>query len=241
MTLDVQDIREVFISELEHEHFVIDKSGSKMIEIPGAHFLATEDSIFGTVNRDYVEQELEWYNSMSLNVNDIPGNIPKIWIDVADTNGFINSNYGWCIYSEANGLQYYNCLNELKTNPYSRRAVMIYTRPEMWTDYNKNGRSDFMCTNTVQYIFRENRLHAMVQMRSNDVWAGYRNDYAWQRHVLNTLAFQLQVESGNILWNAGSLHLYEKDFYLADNFLKTKEVSITKKEYRKKYPKSLYC
>ena len=210
----VSSIREYFNLALRSEDFVIDKTGVKTLELAGAQFIADEPSIFGTVNTDYVARELEWYKSQSLSVHDIPGGAPEIWKQVADEHGYINSNYGWCIYSQENGNQYENVLKELQQNPNSRRAVMIYTRPNMWYDYNKNGRSDFMCTNAVQYVVRDGAVHGIVQMRSNDVVFGYRNDRAWQMHVLEKLAGDLELPVGNIYWNAGSLHVYERHFNL---------------------------
>lgn len=214
MYLDVSDIRSIFQLQLASEEFVTDKTGVKMIEIVGASFEANEPSIFGTVNQNYVQRELEWYRSLSRNVNDIPGGPPTIWKEVADSRGFINSNYGWCIWSDANGRQYNRTLEELRKNPYSRRAIMIYTRPSMWNDYNKDGMSDFMCTNSVQYLLRDGKLNAVVQMRSNDAIFGYKNDYAWQKYVLDHLAKDLETEPGKIYWNVGSLHVYERHFKL---------------------------
>ena len=210
----VMDIRQHFRDLLKHKVFVTDKTGVNMLEIVGANFVADEKSIFGNVNNDYVERELEWYKSMSLSVNDIPGGPPAIWKQVADDKGYINSNYGWCIWSQENHSQYENVYNELKNNPESRRAAMIYTRPNMWNDYKSNGRSDFMCTNTVQYMIRYNELDAVVQMRSNDVVFGYKNDYAWQSYVLDKLCLDLGVQRGSIHWNVGSLHVYERHFDL---------------------------
>ena len=210
----VYDVRSSFRLLKEREMFVTDKTGSKMLEIIGASFIADEPSIFGKVNYDYVMREIQWYESQSLNVNDIPGGAPAIWNQVSDPDGWINSNYGWCIFSPDNGEQYHNALEELKRNPDSRRATMIYTRPSMWSDYNKNGMSDFMCTNAVQYLIRNNKLHSVVQMRSNDVVYGYKNDYAWQQTVLGKLSTDLGIEIGDIHWNVGSLHVYERHFDL---------------------------
>lgn len=212
LTACVSDIREYFIEELNHENYVTDKSGVNMLEIIGASFIANEETIFGPVNADYVQRELDWYKSMSLNVADIPGKTPAIWEQVADKDGFINSNYGWCIWSEENNRQYWKVWTELLEHPNSRRAVMIYTRPTMWNDYNHNGRSDFMCTNTVQYLIRNGKLDVVVQMRSNDVVFGYRNDFAWQRHVQRLMAAALGVIPGQIHWQVGSLHVYERHF-----------------------------
>jgi thymidylate synthase len=208
----VTHIRQEFQYLLKNEAFIEDKTGVKMLEIRSASFVADEPSIFGTPNQDYIDRELAWYESQSLNVNDIPGGPPTIWKQVADKHGYINSNYGWCIFSKRNGSQYDNVVKELTAHPYSRRAVMIYTRPKMWEDYNLDGMSDFMCTNAVQYMIRYGRLNAVVQMRSNDVVFGYRNDYAWQKHVLQKLAKDLGVVEGDIYWNAGSLHVYERHF-----------------------------
>lgn len=218
--MNVGYIQRLFIKALSEQDFIIDKSGVKTIEIINAFFEADKPSIFGTVNNDYVERELKWYKSMSLNVNDIPGGPPQIWKQVATEDGRINSNYGWCIYSEENGSQFANVLEELVTNPFSRRANMIYTRPSMHTDYNKDGMSDFMCTNNVQYFIREGQLHASVYMRSNDAVFGYKNDYAWQRYVQEQLLIAICNRTGaayglgKLFWNVGSLHVYERHFDL---------------------------
>ena len=211
--LKVEDIRQHFIGELMDSNFVTDKTGVKTIEMIGATFEADEPTIFGDVNDDYIQRELEWYESMSLYVDDIPGVTPAIWQQVADRAGKINSNYGWAIYHKDNGLQYVRVFNELLHLPNSRRAVMIYTRPTMWEDYKRDGMSDFMCTNTVQYMIRNEQLVAIVQMRSNDVVFGYRNDYAWQKHVADTLTTDLGLtKEPKIIWHVGSLHVYERHF-----------------------------
>lgn len=211
--LKVEHIRDHFIEELKYGRFVTDKTGVKTIEMLGATFEANHPTIFGEVNEEYVERELAWYKSMSLSVNDIPGKTPAIWQQVADENGYINSNYGWAIWHEDNFSQYANVLKELRANSNSRRAVMIYTRPTMWYDYNFNGMSDFMCTNAVQYMIRDDQLVAVVQMRSNDVVFGYRNDYAWQKYVADMLTRDLGLDvEPKIIWHVGNLHVYERHF-----------------------------
>ena len=240
----VSHIRQAFAEELKGQHFVTDKTGVKTIELVSASFIATEPYIFGEVNYDYVQRELDWYISQSLKVADIPGGPPDIWQKCASKDGYINSNYGFLIWSNDNYNQYENVLEELKKNPLSRRAVMIYNRPAMHYHYNTGGMSDFICTNAVQYVIRDGCMYAIVQMRSNDAWAGFRNDYAWQEYVLEKLvgdyneATQSAIAVGAIFWNAGSLHLYERQFYLADYYAKTGIPFITKKQYSILYPES---
>lgn len=232
--MNIQDIREQFVQKYKNNEFEIDKSGVKIVELIGASFDVDEDTIFGKPNEDYIKRELNWYLSQSLNVNDLECT-PKIWIEVADPSGYINSNYGWCIFSNENGNQYENCKQELIKNPSSRRATMIYNRPNMWEDYNKNGRSDFMCTFATQFFIRNGVLICDVKMRSNDGWAGFRNDKAWHQYVLDKLADELNIQKTKMIWNVGSLHIYESQFYLIDHYIKTGEINILKKEYDELY------
>lgn len=189
---------------------------SKTIEIQNAHFIADKDWIVREPNYEYFERELKWYLSQSLNVNDIPGGAPTMWKACADKDGYVHSNYGWVIFSSANGFQYDYCKEKLKSDPHTREAIMIYNRPSMQTEYCMNGMHDFMCTQNVQYFINERNgtsyLDCIVNIRSNDAVFGYDNDYLWFKFVLNKLAVDLKVRSGIIYWNAGSLHVYERHF-----------------------------
>ena len=210
--LNVQSIRFMFGNMFEKEEFVIDKSGCKLLEIINATFLANEDYIFKKPNQDYLIRELEWYLSQSRFVKDFPGGAPEIWKQVASKDGMINSNYGWCVYSPENYNQFESCLDTLKNHRESRQAIMIYTRPSMHIDSNFNEMSDFMCTNTVQYLIRDDILHVIVNMRSNDAIFGYRNDFPWQDYIASKMAIMTECKEYKIYWNVGSLHIYERHF-----------------------------
>jgi len=214
----IKDIRSYFISALENEEYVEDKTGVKTLDLVGASFLADAPAIFGTPNEEYISREIAWYESQSLNVEDIPGETPAIWESISSDSGKINSNYGYLINSEENFNQYKKVLRQLLVDRQSRRAVMIYQRPTMHEDFCVDGMSDFICTNAVQYLIRGNQVNAVVQMRSNDVIFGYRNDYAWQLHVLQNLVADINrlgeadYKVGDITWQVGSLHVYERHF-----------------------------
>ena len=215
----VRDIRQFFIDELKDKAFTIDKTGAKTIELIGASFIADEPAIFGEVSYDYVQEELDWYESESTNINDIRDEPPQAWKYAANKHGEINSNYGHLIWSSKYYNQYNKVLNDLLKNPTSRRACMVYNRPSIWKEYKENGKNDFICTNAVTYYIRHNTLHATVQMRSNDVMFGYRNDYAWQKHVFDMLRDDLYyqgvpLEPGHIHWQVQNLHVYERHFDL---------------------------
>ena len=155
-------------------------------------------------------------------MKDIPGDTPKIWQACADKDGKINSNYGWCIFSDENGSQYDHCLNRLLDDHHTREACMIYTRPSMQVDCNSNGMHDFMCTYSTQVFLNKINefgydLDYTVFMRSNDAVYGFCNDAIWAKHVRDKLVADLNshgltVFPGKIIWNACSLHVYERHF-----------------------------
>jgi thymidylate synthase len=188
----VDSIRYSLATMYEHKHFIEDKSGCKTLEIIGASFPADEDSVLGTPNKDYIKRELEWYESQSLFVQDIPGDTPKIWKECASNLGVINSNYGYLIFSEDNVSQYQNVLQELGENPNSRRAIMIYTRPHIWLDYYVDGMSDLAWQKYVQ--------EKLIDDLETDTGTRYGK--------------------GEILWHVGSFHLYERHFPLLEEWMK---------------------
>lgn len=208
----VSDIRAKLIQKYQNQDFVIDKTGVKTIEVIGESFIADEDWIIRKPNYEYIERELEWYKSQSLYVDDIPGETPAIWKQVASRHGKINSNYGYLIWSSDNYSQYKNVLEELTANPNSRRAVMIYNRPSMHYDYKKDNMSDFVCTYANTFLIRDGKLISHYLMRSNDCVFGYTADVHWALHVQKMLASDLGVEVGDLIWTATNLHAYERHF-----------------------------
>lgn len=205
---------------LDNNIFVIDGS-TKMVEVLNANMvLDPNDKIIKLNGRQtpekYVEQELEWYDSQDLSVNEI-GKHASLWLKICSTDGMINSNYGYLIYSNDNHNQYNNALLQLKDSKHSRRAIMIYNRPSIHTDSVKLGMSDFICTLAQHFFIRDNKLHSVVNMRSNDAIYGFFNDFYWfatvqQRFLQDVNKYYKEVEMGSLYYSANSFHVYERHF-----------------------------
>jgi len=212
---NVEHIRKEFIRLKENK--LLSDNGT--YEILNASFISNDLVIFGELNEKYAKSEVKWYLSQSRNVNDIEGKIPSIWKEVATKDGWINSNYGWCIFSEENGSQFENAIAKLENGKLSRQATMIYIRPSMHADAVRDGMNDFMCTYSVQLMIRNDYLYYHVYMRSNDAIFGYKNDSYWH-HFVHDLAYkQLKktykhLRFGHLFWNAATLHIYPRHFDL---------------------------
>lgn len=179
-----------------------DTAGDGIINVPG---FSTKEA--------YVDAEIEWYNSASTKADFIT-DFASMWGNISDDRNFVNSNYGYLIYSPQNCYQYDNAKAALENDPQSRRAVMVYCPNHI----HYTGGNDYVCTMYVSYMIRDNKLHAFVNMRSSDIRFGLIGaDLAWQVHVLKQLAKDLNIEPGFVHWHADSLHLYERHFKNLEN------------------------
>jgi thymidylate synthase len=180
---------------------------------------------------EYAEKEIKWYDSKNLNVIGWMDDI-KIWLKISDLNGFINSNYGYLIYSKENGNQYDNCFNNLIKNPNTRQAIMIYNRPSMHTDWNKKGMHDFICTLANHFFIRNNKLYSIWIQRSVDWiygWCG--TDFYWACTVYERLFSDLKnyypnLIDGNLIFFGNSVHIYKRHWDILKQIIKTNETNF---------------
>jgi len=172
----------------------------------------------------YLTNERLWYESQSLNINTnevIADN--EVWKKCATKDGYINSNYGWILYSEDNYNQYTNAVKSLLQDKLTRQSVCVYTRPSIQIEHNDgiHANKDMICTFATQHLIRDNRLEYFVYMRSNDARFGLPYDLAWHqhvyRHMYNDLTTYVHTHTleplrlGKIHWHATSIHLYVEE------------------------------
>lgn len=181
--------------------------------------------------QSYVDAELSWYLSMERNIKAQPVIARNpIWQNCAAPDGSVNSNYGWCVFSEENSHQYNNAVQSLLKDPFSRQSVCVYIRPEIQTihDDGIHAKHDFICTFCTHHFIRDNRLEYIVYMRSNDIEYGLPYDLAWHQHVFKNMLNDLvtagetcdvskykNLAFGSIWWHASSLHMYERNMSTA--------------------------
>lgn len=180
--------------------------------------------------KKYVKAELDWYKSMDLSIighEGIESNPTWQSCCTKDEKKEINSNYGWCVFSEENGSQYDNCLEVLKKDKTTRNAIIMYNRPSIYKDYKRDGMHDMICTFMSHFFIRNNRLYMIHNMRSNDIRYGFIcSDLAWNCFVYQNMYEDLKstypdLEVGTIIWTSDSMHLYSRHFEDLKNFVKS--------------------
>ena len=89
--------------------------------------------------------------------------------------------------------------------PGSRQCVI-----QIWTPTPAPSK-DIPCTLSWQLLARDGALHAVVTMRSSDIWLGMPYDFVSFSQLTNGLAGELGLVPGSLVFNLGSSHLYDRD------------------------------
>lgn len=150
----------------------------------------------------------------------------------SDDGKTINSAYGSRIFNPIYGVcppgkfidhpgQFDLVIEELKSDPDSRRAVMHINQPRDLGRAVGAGSKDVPCTMSLQLLIRDRKLHMHVLMRSNDVVWGLPYDVFSFTCLQEAFLYMLQEKGvpvddlGSYHHTAGSLHVYDTHFSLA--------------------------
>ena len=79
---------------------------------------------------------------------------------------------------------------------------------------------DIPCTCVLQFLVRDDRLHLVVMMRSNDAFIGLPHDLFAFTMLQEVVARSLDVELGTYRHMVGSLHIYKNDLQRASEYLR---------------------
>ena len=194
----------------------------------------------------YLLGEFIWY----ANGSNLPDHIlpyAKFWDTIRNSGtepgypkGTINSNYGnrlfgfaWkelpafqCYDTGAGGAwpidQWADTIKLLKRDKDTRQAIMNIHVPSDRHEGNK----DVPCTLTLHWFIRDDHLCLIVNMRSNDVILGFTNDVFQFTMLQEAMLVNLKeaypdLELGYYFHNAGSMHIYDRHFDMAEKIIGT--------------------
>ncbi|WP_309387048.1 thymidylate synthase [Cerasicoccus frondis] len=119
------------------------------------------------------------------------------------------SSYGKRMRNARPGLdQLVSCIEELRRNPASRRAAVSIYYPE---DSARNSR-DIPCAFGIFFHIREEQLITSIIMRSNNAFMLMPYNIFEFSMLAEIVANNVGVKCGKLVYFAGSMHLYERDF-----------------------------
>ena len=193
--------------------------GLKTLELEDTWLTLTnsEEPIVSLKSRNldlkYLSGEMNWYISGNLDASEI-AKYSTFWSKLADTNGTVNSNYGFLALKEkfAGKSQFEWCVERLKEDPDTRQAIINYNQPR----HKYPGNKDFVCTLNQAFRKEDDKLTSRVFMRSNDLIYGLTYDLPWFTYLQGRVAAEVGLKAGTYHHYAASLHVYEKHFKMLE-------------------------
>lgn len=213
---------------VNHPTYVTEPRGLKIKEMMNVSIVIKDPNLCLYKNStrssqiQYIVAESIWYFSGRSDLAFIQ-RYSKFWKDLTNADGTLNSAYGNLIFSKKNadGHSQWNwAYQSLINDKDSRQAIMHFNTP----DHQYIGNKDFVCTLNGIFHIRDNKLNFTIEMRSNDVILGLATDVAFfcllQQQMLSHLKEKYPtLELGTYTHIVNSLHLYERNFLLAETML----------------------
>jgi thymidylate synthase len=176
-----------------------------------------ENEQIGRLGYDYAVNFYEWMISGSTDSESIVKKYPNIARFMEkpknpDLPANFNTFYGPRILSQLPFI-----IEELKTFPDSRRAVISILDKDDLELLNKDESLEFPCCDSATFFIREGRLNVHVHMRSQNMGQVLKLDmYLWGRFTCE-LAEKLEIPVGKFSSSVVSAHVFKRDFdYLND-------------------------
>jgi len=168
--------------------------------------------------------ELFWYLARTNRLDFIEPYIPEYRKEAVD--GVVPGGYGPRLFAMRKGIdQVESVIRLLEYKPSSKRAVIqLFNAEDIALDYPHVPDGSFHhpetpCTISLQFHLRDGSLHMSVNMRSNDAILGLPHDVFCFSMLQEMMARRLNVELGEYLHYAGSMHFYDRHRDLLDQYL----------------------
>ena len=152
--------------------------------------------------------ELLWFLKGDTNIQYLKDNKVSIWDEWADENGNLGPVYGsqWRSWKTPDGRtidQIANVIEQIKTNPDSRRLLVVAFNP---------GEIDKMalppCHAFFQFYIANGRISLQMYQRSADVFLGVPFNIASYALLLQMVAQVTNLVPGEFIHTLGDAHLY---------------------------------
>jgi len=168
-----------------------------------------------------VFHELLWFLKGDTSISYLKENGVSIWDEWADENGDLGPVYGkqWRSWEGPDNEvvdQITNLIEEIKTNPNSRRLIVSAWNPSVLPDVKfsptenaKMGKQALPpCHCLFQFYVSEGKLSCQLYQRSADVFLGVPFNIASYALLVHMIAQVTNLEVGDFVHSFGDVHLY---------------------------------
>lgn len=168
--------------------------------------------------------ELLWFLKGDTNIKYLNENGVSIWNEWADENGNLGPVYGkqWRSWQAPDGRiidQIADVLNQIKTNPDSRRIIV-----NAWNVGELKDMALMPCHALFQFYVADGKLSCQLYQRSADVFLGVPFNIASYALLTMMIAQVCNLKPGDFVHSFGDVHLYS-------NHIEQAKLQLTRKPF----------
>lgn len=181
--------------------------------------------------------ELLWFIKGETNIKYLTENNVTIWDEWATDSGELGPVYGeqwrsWKGYEGEVIDQLSNIINEIKTNPDSRRLIVSAWNPAVLPDPKKSPKKNAEegkqalppCHTLFQFYVIDGKLSCQLYQRSADLFLGVPFNIASYALLTHMIAHICNLEVGDFVHTFGDLHIYT-------NHMEQVELQLSREPY----------
>tara|TARA_B100001287_G_C22584452_1_gene482545 strand:- start:173 stop:877 length:705 start_codon:yes stop_codon:yes gene_type:complete len=170
-----------------------------------------ENEELGKLDYDYIEKFYDWLISGSTDTEEAFKEYPNVAKFLKKPeNSLLPDNFN-TFYGPRIVGQREQVVNELKSNPNSRRAVISILKDSDLILLGTDEKLEFPCTDSATFFIRKGKLNCHLHMRSQNMVTVVKLDmYLWARFTCE-MAKELGVETGKFTSSIVSAHVFERD------------------------------
>ncbi len=160
--------------------------------------------------------ELLWFLAGDTNIKYLKENGVRIWDEWADENGDLGPVYGyqwrsWPMPDGGSLDQIANVVQQIRTNPHSRRLIVSAWNPAFVDDMALPP-----CHSLFQFYVANGKLSCQLYQRSADVFLGVPFNIASYALLTIMMAQVCDLEPGDFVHTLGDAHLYSNHLEQAE-------------------------
>jgi thymidylate synthase len=169
--------------------------------------------------------ELLWFLAGDTNIKYLTDHNVHIWDAWADEKGDLGPVYGaqwraWCGPNNEHIDQITQVIEQIRTNPNSRRHIVSAWNPAVLPDERvspqdnvKAGRAALAsCHSLFQFYVANENLSCQLYQRSADSPVGLVFNIAQYSLLTHMVAQQCDLQPGDFIWTGGDCHIYKNQF-----------------------------
>jgi thymidylate synthase len=162
---------------------------------------------YGKPREEIIEKTTIWTANADHQAKNLGYRNDDLVKELGTVYGFNWRNFNYTFNQTGGVDQLKNIINEIKSNPNSRRLLV-----SAWNPLTNDYAALPSCHYAFQFYVSNNKLSCMFNMRSNDIFLGLPYNIASYALLTHMIARECNLQVGELIYSGADVHIYHNHF-----------------------------